>query len=125
MCRALTLVHVLWHFGLLVLPILHHVVNMTQYGVDRVFLCYIEGKEGNEVLILDLYCKHVKLQIETHELDYSAVEGVELWICLLVGVFEKQSWIWVEIPSWCQPSPKTYHGTRTARLPALHVPSYP
>ena len=50
----LTIIHVLWHLWLFVLSVLHHIVHVTQYCVDRVFVRRIERKERDEILIFDL-----------------------------------------------------------------------
>lgn len=44
----------LTHLWLLILSILHHVVNVTQNRIHRVFLRDIKGQEGHEILVLNL-----------------------------------------------------------------------
>lgn len=52
--KRLTLVHVFGHFGLLILAVLHHVVDMAEDGVDGVFDRHVEGEERDDVLVLYL-----------------------------------------------------------------------
>jgi hypothetical protein len=49
-----SIVHLLWHLGLLVFSVLHGVVEMREDGIDGRFVCRIEGKEGDEVVVVDL-----------------------------------------------------------------------